>query len=107
MFDLWSMLSFVSVNKPLFNFQLTAKDGVVDKLEAENKALQDTVAEKEVRAADILQQAKSKIMSLLKVAKKHQSEAKGFKDRLTTVESALKGKSMFFFKATRLLERMN
>lgn len=82
---------------------MSAKEEVVDKLEAENKALQDTVAEKEVRAADILRQAKTKIMFYIKVAKRHETEAKGLKDRLTTVESALRGEFNRFSRLTKLL----
>lgn len=85
---------------------MSAKDGVVEKLEAENKALQETVAEKEVRAADILQKARSKIMYLLKVSKKHQSEAKALKDRLTTVETALRGKQIFHIQVDDCLKKL-
>ena len=50
--------------------QVTSNQTVIDTLEAENKTLKETVAEKDVRNADIMQQAKSRINNLTKFSKK-------------------------------------
>lgn len=85
-------------NKLSFSFcKLTASQTKIDKLVSDNKALQETVAEKEVRAADILQQARSRIQSLAKAGKKHQKEAESYKERIQTIENAMRGKVMFEF----------
>lgn len=68
--------------------QLTTNQVEIEKLLSENKALQETVLEKEVRATDILKQARTRILSLTKEAKKHQSEAESYKERIKHIENA-------------------
>ena len=56
------------------SFQVTANQTTIEALEAENKTLKETVAEKDVRNADIMQQAKSRINNLTKFSKKQMKD---------------------------------
>ena len=53
---------------------MSTNQSTIDSLEAENKALKETVAEKDVRNADIMQQAKSRINNLTKFSKKQMKD---------------------------------
>ncbi|XP_065213613.1 nucleoprotein TPR-like isoform X2 [Planococcus citri] len=70
------------------NEQITAKQEEIDRLLTENKALQDTVVEKEVRATDILKTARNRIQNLAKEAKKHQTDAESYKQQMQHIETA-------------------
>lgn len=83
---------------------MTTNQGQIDKLITENDNLQQAVKEKEVRAADILQQAKQKILGLVKAVKKHQSEAKSYKERLTSLEASKGEIPDFFWKCSYVVE---
>lgn len=53
--------------------------------------MKDTVQEKEVRGADILKQARIRILSLQENKKKIEMEKEQYKERAQTIENATRG----------------